>query len=210
MHQAGGKVLYEFLRASGLCVWGDGDVLQVSASARSTVVVTRGLDRGPGLPMVNEVYQWGHGSHMPSRVNFNAVNEGGSPYRWQTHDSRVNVTEVAAAKYHNVALSSVGQVFTWGFGADNLGERLPRVMREPRSERACSGSEVVCMDLDGLGCRTGAEGETAGYVHQGGDLLAQPFRCFCWPCWSLGREVAPIVCSLRRATEGCRLAPWGL
>lgn len=71
---------------------------------------------------MNEVHQWGHGSHVPSRVIFNASNSGGSSSRWQTHDARVNITDVAAAKYHNLALSSVGQVFTWGFGADNLGE----------------------------------------------------------------------------------------
>lgn len=72
---------------------------------------------------MNEVYQWGQGTAQPSRVNFNNPNGGGSPSRWQTHDARVNVVQVAAAKNHSVALSSVGQVFTWGFGADNLGER---------------------------------------------------------------------------------------
>lgn len=85
-------------------------------------MVTRGVDRGSGLRPVNEVHQWGHGSHVPSRVNFNSVIGGGSSSRWQTHDARVDVTDVAAAKFHNLALSSVGQVFTWGFGADNLGE----------------------------------------------------------------------------------------
>lgn len=94
----------------------------MSASARSTVVVTLGVSRGSGLHPVNEVHQWGHGSHVPSRVTFNASNNGGSSSRWQTHDARVNITDVAAAKCHNLALSSVGQVFTWGFGADNLGE----------------------------------------------------------------------------------------
>lgn len=95
---------------------------QVSASARSTVVVTRGVDRGSGRRPVNEVYQWGHGSHVPSRVSFSNMNDDGPSSRWRTHDARVNITDVAAAKCHNLALSSVGQVFTWGFGADNLGE----------------------------------------------------------------------------------------
>lgn len=68
---------------------------------------------------------------MPSRVNFNSVNGVGSPYRWQTHDSRINITEVAAAKYHNLALSTVGQVFTWGFGADNLGMPFEQMVSFP-------------------------------------------------------------------------------
>ena len=101
---------------------------KVSASARSTVVVTRGADRGAGLGPVNEVYQWGHGSHVPSRVNFNSVRDVGSSSRWQTHDDRVNITDVAAAKNHNLALSCVGQVFTWGFGADNLGAEDPYIL----------------------------------------------------------------------------------
>ncbi|CAM9667167.1 unnamed protein product, partial [Sphacelaria rigidula] len=111
-------------------------VLKVSASARSTVVITRGLDRGSGLTCVNEVYQWGQGTAQPSRVNFNNPNGGGSPSRWQTHDARVNVVQVAAAKNHSVALSSVGQVFTWGFGADNLG-------LDPRETRTARGPKLV-------------------------------------------------------------------
>lgn len=108
-------------------------VAKVSASARSTVVVTRGADRGSGLRAVTEVYQWGHGSDMPSRVNFNSNGDVSSSSkssskspsrlssRWRTHDDRVDITDVSAAKNHNLALSSVGQVYTWGFGADNLG-----------------------------------------------------------------------------------------
>lgn len=89
------------------------------------MVITRAVDRGSGLARVNEVYQWGQGTVQPSRVNFNAVmNDAGSPSRWQTHDSRVNIVQLAAAKNHNLALSSHGQVFAWGFGADNLGEKL--------------------------------------------------------------------------------------
>lgn len=93
------------------------------------MVVTLGVDKGSGLRPVNEVYQWGHGSHVPSRVKFEVAKygkdgkDGGSSARWQTHDPRVDIHDVAAAKCHNLALSSVGQVFTWGFGADNLGEK---------------------------------------------------------------------------------------
>lgn len=108
-----------------------GDVLfvcgaKVSASARSTVVVTRGIDRGSGLQTVNEVHQWGHGSPVPSRVSFNSAKDASPSSRWQTHDARVDIVDVAAARCHNVALDRAGIVFTWGFGADHLGTKLSR------------------------------------------------------------------------------------
>lgn len=109
--------------------------LQMSASARGTAVVTKGVKKTSGLPSVNEVYQWGHGNHVPSRVAFNSAQTSASHSRWQTHDARVNIVAVAAAKHHNVALSSVGQVFTWGFGADNLGETRIRA----NTPRVCCG-----------------------------------------------------------------------
>ncbi|CAM9907301.1 unnamed protein product, partial [Laminaria digitata] len=164
-------------------------VTKVSASARSTVVVTRGADRGAGLRPVNEVYQWGHGSHVPSRVNFNSVRDAGSSSRWQTHDDRVNITDVAAAKNHNLALSCVGQVFTWGFGADNLGLD-PRETRTPRGPRLvaamlpenCGGNAVHVSASDQHSCVVtdtgdlytwGTEGEEGGALGHG-DKRWQP------------------------------------
>ncbi len=35
--------------------------------------------------------------------------------------SVVQVTQVAAGRYHNVALTSLGLVYTWGFASDQLG-----------------------------------------------------------------------------------------
>lgn len=97
--------------------------VKVSASARGTVVVTRGIDRGSGLQPVNEVFCWGLGSHVPSRINFNYAKDAASSTRWQTHDARIDIVDVAAARCHNIALDRIGRVFSWGFGADNLGAR---------------------------------------------------------------------------------------
>ncbi|CAM9456319.1 unnamed protein product [Ectocarpus sp. 6 AP-2014] len=115
-------------------------VIKVSASARSTVVVTRGIDRGSGLQTVNEVHQWGHGSPVPSRVSFNSAKDASPSSRWQTHDARVDIVDVAAARCHNVALDRVGMVFTWGFGADHLG-------LDPRETRTARGPQLVAAML---------------------------------------------------------------
>lgn len=93
------------------------------------MVITRGVDRGSGLQSVNEVHQWGHGSHVPSRVNFNSNKDATPTARWQTHDARVDIVDIAAARCHNIALDRAGMVFTWGFGADNLGERRNDVIK---------------------------------------------------------------------------------
>ncbi|CAM9584671.1 unnamed protein product, partial [Scytosiphon promiscuus] len=115
-------------------------VIKVSASARSTVVITRGVDKGSGLQTVNEVHQWGHGSHVPSRVNFNSGRDAAPTSRWQTHDARVDIVDIAAARCHNIALDRAGMVFTWGFGADNLG-------LDPRETRTARGPKLVAAML---------------------------------------------------------------
>lgn len=97
--------------------------VKVSASSRNTVVVTRGVSRGSGLQPVNEVFCWGLGNHVPTRINFNNAKDAASPTRWQTHDARIDIVDVAAARCHNIALDRIGRVFSWGFGADNLGAR---------------------------------------------------------------------------------------
>lgn len=121
-------------------------VVAVSAAASSTVVITKAHgddeerygDFGRSTGKVNEVYQWGHGNYSPMKVRFGmlstssagvtthiasdapaSVCDGGTS--WEEQKERVNIVQVSAAKYHNVALCSTGQVFTWGFGADSLG-----------------------------------------------------------------------------------------
>ena len=74
------------------------------------------------MRQVNEVYQWGHGSPLPTRVPFtlkqqtqsvSGNNSSSSKVTsdWQVYaEERVNIIQVTAAKYHNAALSDSGQV----------------------------------------------------------------------------------------------------
>lgn len=92
------------------------------------MVITRGVDRGSGLHPVNEVFCWGLGLTLPSRVNFNMKDAAASSSsRWQTQDARIDIVDVAAARCHNIALDRIGRVFSWGFGADNLGAKPKHV-----------------------------------------------------------------------------------
>ncbi|CAM9471395.1 unnamed protein product [Chrysoparadoxa australica] len=106
-------------------------VLMVSAAAHSTVVVTEGWGEGKA----NEVYQWGHGC-MPGRVMFKCGKRKGSDASlWYARQTPVNISAVSSARFHNIALSSQGQVYCWGQGRDLLG-------LEPSEERAGMASLV--------------------------------------------------------------------
>jgi len=84
-------------------------VIQVSASEKSTLVLAK--PSRIGLPM-NSVYQWGHGSDNPSRLQFGPL---GAVTR------AINPVKIACARYHSAALTSDGHVYTWGLHADALG-----------------------------------------------------------------------------------------
>eukprot|EP00977_Amphora_coffeiformis_P001392 scaffold287_cov173-Amphora_coffeaeformis.AAC.6 len=82
--------------------------IAVDASEQATLVLT--VPTGSGLP-VNTIYSWGHGNHVPSRVVFDS----------KSSSRAVNPVAIACARYHNVAISSDGLVYTWGLHADSLG-----------------------------------------------------------------------------------------
>ena len=101
-------------------------LLQIAASKSSTLLLRRPDEyddtkgKGRFLTQVNEVYQWGHGSHIPSRVMFNrgAITSGGSDPaidRFFGHHTvaPIDIVQLSAGQYHNVALSSMGHVYTW-------------------------------------------------------------------------------------------------
>ena len=106
-------------------------LLQVAASRCSTLLLCRPEGHessrrgGGGASPPNEVYQWGHGSPYPSRVQFsrglspNPPSAGGKgdPMvdRFFGHQTAaiVNIVQLSAGLYHNVALSSMGHVYTW-------------------------------------------------------------------------------------------------
>lgn len=82
--------------------------IAVDASEQATLVLT--IPSGSGLP-VNSVYAWGHGNNVPSRVVFDSSKSSRA----------VNPIAIACARYHNVAVSSDGLVYTWGLHAETLG-----------------------------------------------------------------------------------------
>jgi alpha-tubulin suppressor-like RCC1 family protein len=97
-------------------------VICVAAAASSTVIIAQQSDVAPGAVLpVNEVYQFGYGSHALMRVNFQDPWPLKRSHCSWSHDARVNVVQVSAARSHNVARCSAGRVWVWGLGADNLG-----------------------------------------------------------------------------------------
>ncbi len=112
-------------------------IIQVSASHQSTLFLLMPADTitissnnnesGIRKKKCNEVYQCGNGSQTASRVNFigntkqsfSIEKDCATKMFNSFHD--INVTQVSAGKYHNVALSTAGHIYTWGFGSDQLG-----------------------------------------------------------------------------------------
>ena len=79
---------------------------------------------------VNTVYGWGHGNHSVTRVVFPSAAAGGDGRtRHASAYARsicINPTAIACAKYHNVAITADGAVYTWGLQRDCLGiEKSP-------------------------------------------------------------------------------------
>jgi alpha-tubulin suppressor-like RCC1 family protein len=82
---------------------------------------------------VTEVYQWGDGSFSPFRIQCfrPVVHHLASPScssstinskAWSEAQVPVNITQVAAGYHHFVGIdASLGYVYTWGFGAVQLG-----------------------------------------------------------------------------------------
>ena len=89
--------------------------------------VSAGASRGSSLASlpVNTIYGWGHGNHSPTRVVFPTGNSSSSLSSQNSNAySRmtcINPTAIACAKYHNVAITADGQVYTWGLHSDSLG-----------------------------------------------------------------------------------------
>jgi alpha-tubulin suppressor-like RCC1 family protein len=98
-------------------------VAAVAASDHATLVLV--MPSGNGIP-VNVIYSWGHGSHVPTRVHFDESSRA-------TQGSRpINPVAIACAKYHNVAISSDGMVYTWGLHAEPLGTAARCASSQPQ------------------------------------------------------------------------------
>jgi inhibitor of Bruton tyrosine kinase len=100
--------------------------LAISAADQSTLVLIAPL---PGMVQVNSVYWFGHGNHVPMKVQFDTGGNCGlsttsfSSYGGgMTRSQRlINPVAVACAKYHNAVITSDGRVYTWGTSSESLG-----------------------------------------------------------------------------------------
>eukprot|EP00984_Skeletonema_dohrnii_P012337 scaffold4988_cov108-Skeletonema_dohrnii-CCMP3373.AAC.1 len=104
--------------------------IAISAAAHSTLVLTMpptisaGAERELASLPVNTIYGWGHGNHSPLRVVFPTGNSFASQSGSSNAYSRmicINPTAIACAKFHNVAITKDGKVYTWGLHSDSLG-----------------------------------------------------------------------------------------
>ena len=80
---------------------------------------------------VNTIYGWGHGNHSPMRVAL--PDNMSTPSSVQNSRSTlyarsvcINPIAIAQAKYHSVAITACGCVYTWGLHSESLGiEKSP-------------------------------------------------------------------------------------
>ena len=98
--------------------------IDIAASDQSTITLISGS--GQKGFAVNTIYCWGNGNHLPSKVHFEISS---------THI--INPIAISCAKYHNVALTSNGHVYSWGLHADPLGTQNNSGVH-PRRNRSSS------------------------------------------------------------------------
>jgi alpha-tubulin suppressor-like RCC1 family protein len=111
--------------------------IAIAAADQSTLVLTAPV---AGLAQANSVYWWGHGNHVPMRVQFNQAMSGlddSSPSSMTKSQRLVNPVAIACAKYHNAAVTSDGCVYTWGTSSESLGRASGKT--SPGTTRSSSG-----------------------------------------------------------------------
>ena len=124
-------------------------IMQVVAAYQSSLLLCRTTNNSSGMYSLSymdessrrntnstEVYQWGDGVSMIRRIYFNSryytkrtrsheyASEEHFMDSFLKHDKAMdptNIIQVAAGKYHFAGLSSMGFVYTWGLGSDQLG-----------------------------------------------------------------------------------------
>jgi len=109
--------------------------IAISAAEFSTLVLTSPpkvasrAESSLALP-VNTVFMWGHGNHQVMRVYFpssegnrtaSSIRTKGNTSNVYSRSFSINPTAIACAKYHNVAITSDGSVYTWGLHKESLG-----------------------------------------------------------------------------------------
>eukprot|EP00934_Nitzschia_sp_Nitz4_P005534 Nitzschia sp. Nitz4//NODE_464_length_17123_cov_69.824057//8956//13093//NITZ4_additional_000065-RA//-1//CDS//3329531921//5524//frame0 len=123
--------------------------IAVAAAEQSTLVI---VAPSAGLHSVNSVYSWGHGNHVPMRVQFEnpstSSTKEGSTSEFVSHAAMskrlVNPVGIACAKYHNVVVTSEGRVYTWGTSSECLGRDDPSRSRSGKnSHRGTVAPQLV-------------------------------------------------------------------
>jgi len=119
--------------------------ISIAAAEFSTIVLTlpptlSDAESSLASLPVNVIFGWGHGNHIPLRVNFPPVDSSSSSEfsdLQQTNSSSytrstcINPIGIACAKYHYVACTADGRVYTWGLHSESLGiERDEQTLHE--------------------------------------------------------------------------------
>jgi alpha-tubulin suppressor-like RCC1 family protein len=121
-------------------------IVRIAAAEQSTLGLARPV---PGMPM-NTIHQWGHGNHVPYKVSFERKSSEETSI--SSSGRVINPVEIACAKYHNAAITSDGDVYTWGLHAEPLGrsgnasDRNSKEFARPRSSsfnRSMSSPQLV-------------------------------------------------------------------
>ncbi|KAL7534030.1 hypothetical protein ACHAXR_007460, partial [Thalassiosira sp. AJA248-18] len=125
--------------------------IAIAAAEFSTLVLTMPPTAGESslvsLP-VNTIYGWGHGNHSPMRVIFPSVgtnsvstsssasgrDDGSAIY---ARSICINPIAIACAKYHNVAITADGRVYTWGLHSESLGIEKSPAQRKNNADSDC-------------------------------------------------------------------------
>ena len=127
--------------------------IAIAASAQSTMALMSPASSSGLLP-VNTVYTWGHGNHVPIKAHFGGDARASSQQQHQKqqpfsvrrkHDRTINPVAIACAKYHNVAITSDGHVYSWGLHAEPLGTKKNSEHHSPQKLQTQSPQLVTGM-----------------------------------------------------------------
>ena len=128
-------------------------VIAIAAAAQSTLVLTTGSPSSR-LTNVNAIYEWGHGNHVPMRVHFESYNKSWNGKNQNSRQSSAfgsssfsrvpNPTAIACGRYHNVAITSDGMVYTWGLHEESLGRSdTSKSAKQQQNQRRNSSPQLV-------------------------------------------------------------------
>ena len=159
--------------------------IAIAAAAQSTLVLTTGSP-SYSLTNANAIYEWGHGNHVPIRVHFECYNKAAKGKNDSSHRSSSfgsssfsrmpNPTAIACARYHNVAITSDGMVYTWGLHEESLGRsNSNKSVKQQQQQRRNSSPQLVSGMLPekggGFAVAVDASGSHTAVVCSNGSLF---------------------------------------